>query len=143
MKTFLTILIFLIVASGCSPTHRLNRLLALHPELKIPDTILFIDTLTTPQYEADTMIYIDNIHDTIILQKDRLEIKLNRIHDTLYIQGKCKADTVIVQRTIPVEKIKVVKVDKWDQLISKLPWLISGLICLLILAIVITLKFFR
>jgi len=143
MKTFLTILIFLIVASGCSPTHRLNRLLALHPELKIPDTILFIDTLTTPQYEADTMIYIDNIHDTIILQKDRLEIKLNRIHDTLYIQGKCKADTVIVQQAIPVEKIKIVKADKLDQLISKIPWLISGLICILILVIVVTLKFFR
>ena len=143
MKTLLTILIFLIVASSCSPTHRLNRLLALHPELKTPDTIFINDTLTTPQNEADTMIHIDSIHDTIILLKDRLEIKLNRVHDTLYIQGKCKADTVIVQRTIPVEKIKIVKVDKLDQLISKIPWLISGLICLLIFAIVITLKFFR
>ena len=143
MKPILTILLFLIVASGCSPTHRLNRLLALHPELKIPDTIVIKDTLTTPQYEADTVIHIDSIHDTVIVQKDRLEIKLNRIHDTLYIQGKCKADTVIVEHTILVEKIKVVKVDKLDQLISKIPWLISGLICLLILAIVVALKFFR
>jgi len=143
MKPILTILIFLIVAPSCSPSRRLSRLLALHPELKIPDTIVIKDTLTTPQYEADTVIHIDSIHDTVILQKDRLEIKLHRIHDTLYIQGKCKADTVIVQRTIPVEKIKVVKVDKWDKLISKLPWLISGLICLVILAIVIALKFFR
>ncbi|TSA24787.1 MAG: hypothetical protein D4R67_11250 [Bacteroidetes bacterium] len=128
MKTLLAILIFLIVASGCSPTHRLNRLLALHPELKIPDTILIIDTLTTPQYEADTVIHIDSIHDTVILQKDRLEIKLNRIHDTLYIQGKCKADTVIIQRTIPVEKIKIVRPDKLDNLISALPWFVSGFI---------------
>ena len=143
MKSLLTFLMFLIVASSCSPTHRLNRLLALHPELKVQDTIFINDTLTTPQYEADTMIHIDSIHDTIIMQKDRLEIKLQRIHDTLYIQGKCKADTVIVQRTIPVEKIKVVKADKLDQMISKIPWLISGLICLLIFAIVITLKFFR
>jgi len=128
MKTLLAILIFLIVTSGCSPTHRLNRLLALHPELKIPDTILIIDTLTTPQYEADTVIHIDSIHDTVILQKDRLEIKLNRIHDTLYIQGKCKADTVIIQRTIPVEKIKIVRPDKLDNLISALPWFVSGFI---------------
>ncbi len=143
MKPFLNILALILLATSCSPIHRLNRLLALHPELKIPDTILINDTLTTPQYEANTVIHIDSIHDTVIVQKDRLEIKLQRIHDTLYIQGKCKADTVIVQRTIPVEKIKIVKVDKLDQLISKIPWLISGLICLLILAIVITLKFFR
>jgi len=143
MKPLLNILALILLATSCSPTHRLNRLLALHPELKIPDTILIKDTLTTPKYEADTVIHIDSIHDTVIVQKDRLEIKLNRIHDTLYIQGKCKADTVIVQRAIPVEKIKVVKVDKWDQLISKLPWLISGLICLVILVIVVVLKFFK
>jgi len=133
MKTILPILMLLIVASSCSPTHRLNRLLALHPELKIPDTILINDTLTTPQYEADTVIHIDSIHDTVIVQKDKLEIKLKRIHDTLYIQGKCKADTVIVQRTIPVEKIKIVRADKLDNLIKAIPWLVSGFIVFLTL----------
>ena len=131
----------LIVASSCSPTHRLNRLLALHPELKIPDTILINDTLTTPQYEADTVIHIDSIHDTVIVQKDKLEIKLKRIHDTLYIQGKCKADTVIVQRTIPVEKIKIVRADKLDNLIQKIPWIVTGLIFTILLLGLIVLKF--
>ena len=133
MKQLLTILIFLIVASSCSPTHRLNRLLALHPELKIPDTIVINDTMTIPQVEADTILNIDSIHDTVILQKDRLEITINRVRDTLYIRGKCKADTIIVHHTIPVEKIKIVKPDKLDQLISKTPWLIMGLIFITIL----------
>jgi len=143
MKTILPILMLLIVASSCSPTHRLNRLLALHPELKIPDTILINDTLTTPQYEADTVIHIDSIHDTVIVQKDKLEIKLKRIHDTLYIQGKCKADTVIVQRIIPVEKIKVVKVDKLDNLIQNIPWIVAGLIFTILFLGLIVLKFKR
>lgn len=131
MKPILPILIFLILASGCSPSRRLNRLLALHPELKILDTIRINDTLTSLQYEADIVIHIDSIHDTVIVQKDRLEIKLNRIHDTLYIQGKCKADTVIVQRTIPVEKIKIIRPDKLDNLIKAIPWLVSGFIVFL------------
>ena len=143
MKPILSILILLIIASSCSPTHRLNRLLALHPELKIPDTILIKDTLTTPQYEADTVIHIDSIHDTVIVQKDKLEIKLKRIHDTLYIQGKCKADTVIVQRIIPVEKIKVVKVDKLDNLIQNIPWIVAGLIFTILFLGLIVLKFKR
>jgi len=145
MKTILKISLLLVLSTqtGCSPSARLNRLLTRHPELMISDTIVISDTMTIPQVEADTAFYLDSIHDTIILHKDRLEITINRIHDTLYIRGKCKADTVIIHRTVPVEKIKIIKPDKLDQLISKIPWIISGLICLLISAIIILLKFFR
>lgn len=143
MKSLITILTLILLVTSCSPSHRLNRLLVLHPELKIPDTILINDTVTTPQFEADTIIYIDSIHDTIILQQDRLEIKLNRVHDTLYIQGKCKADTVIIYRTIPVEKIKIVKADKLDNLIQKIPWIVAGLIFTILLYGVIIIKFKR
>jgi len=145
MKTILKISLLLVLSiqTGCSPSARLNRFLTRHPELMIPDTIVISDTMTIPQVEADTAFYLDSIHDTIILHKDRLEITINRIHDTLYIRGKCKADTIIIHRSIPVEKIKIVKSDKLDQLISKIPWIISGLICLLISAIIIFVKFFR
>jgi len=128
----ITLLLVLSIQTGCSPSARLNRLLTRHPELKIPDTIVINDTMTIPQVESDTIIYIDSIRDTVILQKDRLEITLNRIHDTLYIRGKCKADTIIIHRSIPVEKIKVVKPDKLDNLIAAIPWLISGLITIVV-----------
>jgi len=143
MKTILKISLLLVLSTqtGCSPSARLNRLLIHHPELKIYDTIVISDTMTIPQVEVDTVFYLDSIHDTIILQKDRLEITLSRIHDTLYIRGKCKADTIIIHRTIPVEKIKVVKPDKLDQLISKIPWLISGLIFMILLLALLVFKF--
>lgn len=145
MKTILKISLLLVLSTqtGCSPSARLNRLLTHHPELKIPDTIVINDTMTIPQVEADKVFHLDSIHDTIILQKDRLEITLNRIHDTLYVRGKCKADTIIIHRTIPVEKIKILKPDKLDQLISKIPWIVSGLISLFIFTIIVFLKFFR
>ena len=143
MKTILKISLLLVMSTqtGCSPTARLNRLLIHHPELMIPDTIVISDTMTIPQVEADTVFYLDSIHDTIILQKDRLEITLNRVHDTLYVRGKCKADTIIILRSIPVEKIKIVKPDKLDQLISKIPWLISGLIFIILLLALLVFKF--
>lgn len=42
----------------------------------IPDTIVINDTIAIPQIEADTVFYLDSIHDTVILQKDLLEITL-------------------------------------------------------------------
>jgi len=97
--------------------------------------------MTIPEVEAITVFYLDSIHDTILLQKDRLQITIHRIHDTLYIRGKCKADTIIIHRSIPVEKIKIVKPDKLDQLISKIPWLISGLIFIILLVVLLVFKF--
>lgn len=135
MKSFVNLILLLILCltTGCSPTYRLNRLLALHPELKIPDTLIIRDSLIVPQVRVDTMFDIKTILDTVIIQKDRLQIKLSRIHDTLFVTGKCKGDTVYITRKIPVEKIKIVKPDYLDNFISKLPWVVIGLICLILL----------
>ena len=136
MKPIITLLI-LILLTGCSPQHRLTRLIALHPELKVPDTIVIRDSLIVPQVRVDTMLDIKTILDTVIIQKDRLQIKLSRIHDTLFLTGKCQGDTVYITRKIPVEKIKIVKADKIDNLISKLPWIVIGLISLILLFVFI------
>ena len=85
------------------------------------------------------MLNYKTIWDTVIIQKDRLQIKLSKIHDTLFLTGKCKGDTVYITRKISVEKIKIVKADKVDNLISKLPWLVIGFICLVLLFVFIRL----
>jgi len=41
--------------------------------------------------------------------------------------------TNYIERKIPVEKIKVLQTDKIDNLISKIPWLVLGLISTVIL----------
>ena len=132
MKPPLSLLLLLLLLASCSPQYRLNRLLALHPELKIPDTIFIRDSLIVPQVQVDTMLDFKTIRDTVIIQKDRLQIKLRKIHDTLFLTGKCKGDTVYITRKIPVEKIKIVKPDKLDNFISKLPWIVMGLISLIL-----------
>jgi hypothetical protein len=61
------------------------------------------------------------------------------IHDTLFLTGNCKGDTVYITRKIPVEKIKIVKPDILDNFISKLPWMVIGLISLILLFVFIRL----
>jgi len=136
MKTTLSLLLLLLFTS-CSPSYRLNRLIALHPELKTPDTLFIKDSVIIPQVRFDTLFDYKTIPDTVIIQKDRLQIKLRKIHDTLFITGKCKGDTVYITRKIPVEKIKIVKPDRLDNFISKLPWVVIGLICLVLLFVYI------
>ena len=135
MKPIITILLLLL--SSCSPQQRLTRLIALHPELKVPDTIVIRDSLIVPQVRVDTMLDFKTILDTVIIQKDRLQIKLSRIHDTLFVSGKCKGDTVYITRKIPVEKIKIVQAGYLDNCISKLPWIAIGVICLILLFVFI------
>ena len=134
MKPTLSLLLILLLSS-CSPQYRLNRLLALHPELKIPDTLFIRDSVIVPQVQVDTILDFKTIRDTVVIQKDRLQIKLSKIHDTLFLTGKCKGDTVYINRKIPVEKIKIVKPDYLDNFISKLPWIVIGLTILLLLFI--------
>ena len=83
------------------------------------------------------MFDFKTIRDTVIIEKDRLQIKLSRIHDTLFLTGKCKGDTVYIIRKIPVEKIKIVKPDYLDNFISKLPWIVIGFICMVLLFVFI------
>ena len=77
------------------------------------------------------------IPDTVIIRKDRLQIKLRKINDTLFLTGNCKGDTVYITRKIPVEKIKIVKPYRLDNFISKLPWMVIGFICLILLFVFI------
>jgi len=137
--TKILFILFLCLIVSCSPSYRLNRLLALHPELKVPDTLFIRDSLIVPQIQVDTMLDFKTIRDTVIIQKDRLQIKLRRIHDTLFLTGKCKGDTVYITRKIPVEKIKIFKTDKIDNLISKLPWIVIGFIGLILLFVFVRL----
>jgi len=75
MNTIPKLFLLLILASvtSCSPSARLNRLISHHPELKILDTIVINDTIPIPQLEVDTIVNLNSLHDTLVLQKDRLD----------------------------------------------------------------------
>ena len=129
-------ILLLSVLASCSPQRRLDRLVAHHPELRIADTLLIRDTIITLPVVADTALSIMRLTDTVTISRDRLEIKLVRINDTIHIKGKCKADTILRELRIPVEKIKLVKAEGgW---LGKLPWIIFGLCVIAIVWRIVT-----
>ncbi len=120
----LQIIFLLLMLSSCSPQRRLERLVAHHPELRMADTLLVRDTIITLPVVADTALSIMRLTDTVTISRDRLEIKLVRINDTIHIKGKCKTDTIVRELRIPVEKIKLVKAE--GGVLSKVLWIVIG-----------------
>ena len=126
-------LVFLAIGQGCSPQRRLSRLLEHHPELTVTDTVVFRDTVVFPAVQYDTLLLLSRMTDTVVVEKEQLRVKLFRQYDTLYVEGECEPDTIFRENLVPVEKIKVVQPGITDRLMGKLPWLVIGLIVLLIL----------
>ena len=141
MKPITTLLLLILLLSSCSPQRRLNRLLALHPELKTPDTLLIHDTIPVPQFQTDTILRLSTLHDTVTLHKDHLQVKIHRLHDTIYIQSKTLPDTIFITRRIPIQLIRYVQPDRLDNLISKIPWLVIALILLIGFIIFLFIRF--
>ena len=127
----------LVILSACSPTKRLERFLIRHPEFRHPDTLILHDTITTLPVEADSSIHIERLYDTVVIEKERLEVSLLRIRDTLYVNGKCNPDTIYTENRIPVEKIKLVKESFTLKAIKGPIWLLITLFILIIIMTII------
>lgn len=96
--------LILAVMFSCSPQKRFTRLITKHPELIQTDTIIRYDTVDVivPKVEHDTSFLIKELYDTVYIEKDRLKVKLWRIHDTIEVNAKCDTDTVTVVREVKV-----------------------------------------
>lgn len=132
MKKVLNILILAVLTTSmaCSPSRRLARLVAHHPELAMADTLLLRDTVAVQPVEADTIVSLKSLNDTMFLRNGRLEVVLKTGQDTLYVKGTCKADTIYRTHRVAVEKVMVVRPNRTDALIAKIPWLVAGLIAM-------------
>ena len=132
-SSFLILFLF-----SCSPAKRLDRLVSRHPELKQADTITIRDTLISPGIRADTTLHLDQLYDTVVLEKERLQVKLHRTTDTLWVEGTCRPDTLIVEKQIPIEKIELVTEPFSLKTLKPVLWLLAGILLLvLILRLVI------
>ncbi len=109
----ISLLILLAVMASCNPRARFTRLIDRHPYLLTTDTLTIHDTVKVevPRVVHDTIInehfFTEITKDTLILEKERLTVKI--FHDTIkrnvFIEGECDTVTVekIVDRKIPVK----------------------------------------
>ncbi len=127
------LLILLLIIISCTPQRRFTRLINKHPYLLTTDTLIIHDTVkvTVPKIIHDTIINEHFFHeitrDTLVLQKERLTVKI--FHDTIkknvFIQGECDTITVekIVERKIPIKYYE--KTPLWKKILN---WLIIAAI---------------
>ncbi len=126
-------ILFTTALLSCTPQRRFTRLIEKYPHLLTTDTLIIHDTVrvTVPKIIHDTIINEHFFHeitrDTLVLQKERLTVKI--FHDTIkknvFIQGECDTITVekIVERKIPIKYYE--KTPLWKKIVN---WLIIAAI---------------
>lgn len=108
--------IFLIcLLFSCDPGKRIARIIKRHPELVKVDTVWKKDTIYTKGAAKDSTFHFYQ-HDTVVLKQDNLTVKYFFNKDsTIYINGKCKADTIVKMYPIQVNSVSVAKALTFSQ----------------------------
>ena len=135
MKNYIIILLIALILGACSPQKRLHRLVALHPELVQNDTIKINDTTFIPSVQIDTLVHVNTLHDTVTITKEKLRVQIHRIKDTVYVEAEQQADTVIVHKEVPVEKIVYQKPDGKTNI--ALIWVLLGVLVVMVVVLVL------
>ena len=139
------LLIALVILTSCSPVKRFTRLIEKYPYLLTSDTVTIHDTISIyiPKVETDTVVTIQQLIDTVTIEKERLSVKTWYVpkEKKVYIEGKCDPVyiTKVVEKRIPVKYYE------------KYPWwkkLLNNLLAFLIIFVVLYIlyrayKFFR
>ena len=138
-------IILILLITSCTPQRRFMRLIDKYPHLLTTDTITIHDTVIVeiPSVIHDTVFtehfFTEITRDTLILQKERLTVKI--FHDTIkksvYVYGEC--DTVIVEKIIE-RKIPVKYYEKTPLWKKVLNWLIIAVIIYAIVRLFLFLK---
>ena len=108
----------ILLLSSCSAQWHLKKAVQKDPMILKKDTLVVQDTFVVPPVVLKDTVTLKQ-HDTIIITKDRLRVKIVKVNDTLIIDAKCDSDTIV--RTIEVPYDKIVYVEKesiWDKVKS-------------------------
>ena len=142
-RLVIALLMALFIVGSCSPVKRHSRLVKRYPFVHQTDTVVLTDTirLTVPIVQADTVMALDSfiisLHDTLIITKDNLKVKIMQVHDSIYIEAKC--DTVfidkIINRKVPIKYFENKEKFSIKEYISCV-----GLILLIIIVLLIIFK---
>ena len=118
-------LICLVALTSCSASFHLRRAIEKDPTIIQPEIVQVVDTvIITPLERAETTFVALPI-DTITIEKERLRIKIRRIHDTLRVEGECRSDTITITETI--ELPPVIKYEDRPWWSKWLMWGLAGL----------------
>ena len=118
-------LICLIALTSCSASFHLRRAIQKDPTIIQPEIVQVVDTVIITPSERTETTFVALPIDTITIEKERLRIKIRRIHDTLRVEGECRSDTITITETI--ELPPVIKYEDRPWWSKWLMWGLAGL----------------
>jgi hypothetical protein len=106
-----------IILSSCSPATRLRRAEKLIKKAEEQGAVWTVDSVRVevpvfvPETRVDS-IFVSKPGDTVTLIQDRLKVKYVRLPgDSVFIEGKCEADTIKIKQTVTINK--TIKAQGW------------------------------
>lgn len=121
-------LITLSLLTSCSAQWHLATAVKKDPTILEGDTLVVRDTVVVPPVVITDTVTTRQ-HDTIVVQKDRLRVKIVKKLDTLIIEGECASDTIVKTIEVPYEKITYVERETPMQIVQRwLLYLLSAIV---------------
>lgn len=117
----------LILLTSCGSLDRANRKLkkaerlteaAIELGAKVEkDTVWMLQEWIIPEAKTDTVFKIST--DTVTIEKERLKIKvlINKVTDSVFVEGRCMPDTVRKEVPVIVEKKIQTGYSTWDMVL--------------------------
>lgn len=134
MKLSLSIIVGLLLLASCSPQAKLRRAKELIDQAGAAglkwksDTVFQEVTLTVPVVQFDTIVKVQDWHDTITVVKDRVTTKVlvRPVTKEVYISSKC--DSVVIVKRVPYTVERQIKVgdSRWTDFKQGVLWLLVG-----------------
>lgn len=125
MKRDAIYILIILALSACGPASKLRRAEKLIKKAEQQDGVWTSDTVWVQRRVIVPEIRVDSITiirpgDSVVIFKDRLEVKIKRLAgDTVFVAGKCLADTVKVEVPVTVTKEIVVHGSmKWYHIVG-------------------------
>jgi hypothetical protein len=118
-------LICIVALTSCSASFHLRRAIQKDPTIIQPEIVQVVDTVIITPLERTETTFVALPIDTITIEKERLRIKIRRIHDTLRVEGECRSDTIRITETI--ELPPVIKYEDRPWWSKWLMWALAGL----------------
>jgi len=118
---------------SCTPQHRLSRLVERHPHLVGSfDTALIIrDTFVVPGDTVERIIPVRK-WDTVVVEKERIRVRVITRPDTIEITGECTSDTVYLDTVIRVAGRQVTVAKRELPLWSKIALVGLAFVCVVL-----------
>ena len=125
-------LTLVLLLTSCSAQWHLKKAMQKDPSILEKDTLVVTDTVVVPPV-VTTDTVISKQQDTIVVEKERLKVRVIRNVDTLIIDAKCDSDTIVQTIEVPFEKIVYVEQETFFEKIQRLVFyfallLVAGLI---------------